>query len=98
MGLALPVLVRGHARHRISPRRPAPKLPAAALLFWWAVLQGRNAAINYGLAVLFMLRTAIHSGLLGALITFARTEWHPAYIGRTDAWGLTVSRTSSSAA
>jgi cytochrome c oxidase assembly factor CtaG len=62
----------------------------SALLFWWAVLQGRNAAINYGLAVVFMLTTAIHSGLLGALITFARTVWYPAYVGKTDAWGLTA--------
>jgi putative membrane protein len=62
----------------------------SALLFWWAVLQGRNARINYGLAVVFMLTTAIHSGLLGALITFARTVWYPAYVGKTDAWGLTA--------
>ena len=62
----------------------------SALLFWWAVMQGRNAAINYGLAVLYMLTTAIHSGLLGALITFARTVWYPAYAGKTDSWGLTA--------
>jgi cytochrome c oxidase assembly factor CtaG len=62
----------------------------SALLFWWAVMQGRNAAINYGLAVLYMLSTAIHSGLLGALITFTRTVWYPAYVGRTEAWGLTA--------
>jgi cytochrome c oxidase assembly factor CtaG len=62
----------------------------SALLFWWAVLQGRRAAVNYGLAVLFMLTTAIHSGLLGALITFARTAWYPVYEGRTDSWGLTA--------
>ena len=62
----------------------------SALLFWWAVMRGRNAAINYGLAVLYMLTTAIHSGLLGALITFARTAWYPAYAGKTDSWGVTA--------
>jgi putative membrane protein len=62
----------------------------SALLFWWAVMQGRDAAVNYGLAVVFMLTTAIHSGLLGALITFARTVWYPVYNGRTDPWGLTA--------
>ena len=46
--------------------------------------------MNYGLAVLYMLTTAIHSGLLGALITFARTVWYPAYEGKTEAWGLTA--------
>jgi putative membrane protein len=62
----------------------------SALLFWWAILQGRNAAVNYGLGVLYMLTTAIHSGVLGALITFARTVWYPAYNGKTDSWGLSA--------
>jgi len=62
----------------------------SALLFWWAVMRGRHAALNYGLAVVFMLTTAIHSGLLGALITFARTVWYPAYNGKTESWGLSA--------
>ena len=62
----------------------------SALLFWWAVLQGRQHALNYGLAVLYMFTTAIHSGLLGALLTFSRTIWYPAYAGSTKSWGLTA--------
>jgi len=61
----------------------------SALLFWWAILQGRQHALNYGLAVLYLFTTAIHSGLLGALLTFARTVWYPAYAGKTESWGLT---------
>src|SRR5215208_5646079 len=60
-----------------------------ALLFWWAVMRGRQHAANYGLAVLYMFATAIHSGSLGALLTFARTVWYPAYSGTTREWGLT---------
>jgi cytochrome c oxidase assembly factor CtaG/cytochrome c551/c552 len=59
----------------------------SALLFWWAILQGRQHALNYGLAVLYMFTTAIHSGLLGALLTFARGVWYPAY-NETQSWGL----------
>ena len=59
-----------------------------ALLFWWALLRGRQHAANYGLAVLYMFATALHSGLLGALLTFARTVWYPAYSGTTQHWGL----------
>jgi putative membrane protein len=62
----------------------------SALLFWWALLQGRRHAINYGLAVLYLFTTAAHSGLLGALLTFARTVWYPAYAGKTDSWGLSA--------
>jgi putative membrane protein len=61
----------------------------SALLFWWAVIHGRRRALGFGLAVLYMFTTALHSGLLGALITFANRVWYPAYIDRTAAWGLT---------
>jgi putative membrane protein len=60
-----------------------------ALLFWWALMRGRQHAVNYGLAVLYMFATALHSGLLGALLTFARTLWYPAYSNTTQSWGLT---------
>jgi putative membrane protein len=61
----------------------------SALLFWWAVIHGRRRALGFGLAVLYMFTTALHSGLLGALLTFANTVWYPAYAERTSAWGLT---------
>lgn len=39
-------------------------------LFWWAVLRpGRKAVLQAALALLF---TVVHTGLLGALLTFAR--------------------------
>jgi putative membrane protein len=62
----------------------------SALLFWWAVLQGRYRATGYGVAVLYMFTTAFHSGLLGALIALARSVWYPAYRGKTESWGLTA--------
>src|SRR5919204_4951568 len=61
----------------------------SALLFWWAVIHGRRRALGFGLAVLYMFTTALHSGLLGALLTFANSVWYPAYAERTAAWGLT---------
>jgi putative membrane protein len=61
----------------------------SALLFWWAVIHGRRRALGFGLAVLYMFTTALHSGLLGALITFANRVWYPAYVSRTGVWGLT---------
>lgn len=61
----------------------------SALLFWWALLHGRRYAINYGLAAFYMFTTAMHSGLLGALITLATSLWYPAYSETTASWGLT---------
>jgi putative membrane protein len=61
----------------------------SALLFWWAVVHGQQRAMGYGLSVVYMLTTAMHSGLLGALLTFAGTVWYPDYSGSTNSWGLT---------
>jgi putative membrane protein len=61
----------------------------SALLFWWALIHGRRGLMGYGAAVLYLFTTSVHSGVLGALITFARTVWYPAYAGTTQSWGLT---------
>jgi putative membrane protein len=60
----------------------------SALLFWWAVFfaQGRRA---YGAAFLYVFTTAVHTGILGALLTFAPQAWYPAYGNTTQPWGLT---------
>jgi putative membrane protein len=61
----------------------------SAVLFWWAVIHGRQRAAGYGVAVLYMFTTALHSGLLGALLTFANTLWYPPYANTTQSWGIT---------
>lgn len=60
-----------------------------ALLFWWAIIHHRRGAAAYGFALLYLFTTALHSGLLGALLTFARSLWYPAYTATTPLWGLT---------
>lgn len=61
----------------------------SALLFWWALVHGRQGLMGYGAAVLYMFTTSVHSGLLGAILTFAKTVWYPAYMQTTRSWGLT---------
>jgi putative membrane protein len=39
--------------------------------------------------VLYVFTTSVHSGVLGALITFAGKVWYPAYSSTTTSWGLT---------
>jgi putative membrane protein len=60
----------------------------SALLFWWAVVHDQHRAMGYGAGVLYMFTTAVHSGLLGALITLAAAVWYPDYLDTTAAWGL----------
>ena len=61
-----------------------------ALLFWWALVHGGRGLMGYGAAVLYLFTTSVHSGVLGALITFARTELYPAYSKTTQSWGMTA--------
>jgi mono/diheme cytochrome c family protein len=58
-----------------------------ACLFWWALIHGRYGRLGYGAAVLFVFATAVHSGALGALMTFAPRAWYPLYAHRSAAAG-----------
>jgi putative membrane protein len=60
----------------------------SALLFWWALIHGRQGWMGYGAAAFYVFTTSLHSGLLGALLTFSRTVWYPSYVGLTASWGL----------
>jgi putative membrane protein len=59
-----------------------------AALFWWAVVHGRYGRGGYGVAVLYVFTTALHSGALGALFTFSTTLRYPAYAVSSRAWGV----------
>jgi putative membrane protein len=60
----------------------------SALLFWWSLFYAHGRA-SYGAGFLYIFTTAVHMSILGALLTFARTVWYPAYAFSTKAWGLT---------
>lgn len=60
----------------------------SAALFWWALIHGRFARLGYGAAVLWVFTTSMHSGVLGALLTFAPRLWYPIYQARTSPWGI----------
>lgn len=62
---------------------------ASALLFWWTLVHARRRGMTDGAAVLYLFTTAVHTGALGALLTFSRTLWYPAYASAGGGWGLT---------
>lgn len=57
----------------------------SALVFWWAIIRGREGARGYGVGVLYVFSTTVHTSLLGALLTFSRRPWYPAYGGSVAA-------------
>ena len=62
----------------------------SALLFWWAIINGQRGAASYGAGILYLFTTSIHSGILGAFLTFTTRLWYPAYADSTAAWGMTA--------
>jgi putative membrane protein len=46
--------------------------------------------MSYGAAVMYVFTTAVHTSVLGALLTVSSKLWYPIYDGRTLAWGLTA--------
>jgi cytochrome c oxidase assembly factor CtaG/cytochrome c2 len=59
-----------------------------ALLFWWTIFKIRGSELGYGAAVFYLFATALQTGALGALLTFAPHLWYPAYAATTSPWGL----------
>jgi cytochrome c oxidase assembly factor CtaG len=59
-----------------------------AVLFWSALYGMGRSATNFGAATLYVFGTAVHCSALGALLTFSRVLWYPAYANSTARWGL----------
>jgi cytochrome c oxidase assembly factor CtaG len=61
-----------------------------AALFWWSMVHGRYGRAGYGVAVLYVFLTAVHSSVLGALMTVAPAVWYPAYETAGSHWTVDV--------
>jgi cytochrome c oxidase assembly factor CtaG len=59
-----------------------------ALLFWAALFEER-AREKQGAAVLYLFTTTVHTGVLGAFLTFASHSWYSAYAEIVPLWDLT---------
>jgi putative membrane protein len=60
----------------------------AGSLFWWATIHGRYGRLGYGLGVLYVFLTTIHSSALGALLTVAPTVWYDDYARQAAVWNV----------
>jgi len=61
----------------------------AAVLFWWSLLHGPGGRRNFGLGVLSVFLTTLHTGALGALLSLSTVVYYPAYGDAAARWGLT---------
>jgi len=63
----------------------------SALLFWWSMSRVSSLDQRHGLAAFWLFFTSLHSGLLGALMSFSESPWYPKYaaLALAGAGGLT---------
>jgi cytochrome c oxidase assembly factor CtaG len=59
-----------------------------ALLFWWTLFHKHAGRLGYGGAILYVFTTAVHTSVLGALLTFAPHAWYAPYTQTAQLWGL----------
>jgi cytochrome c oxidase assembly factor CtaG len=52
---------------------------STAVLFWWGIEHGRYGRAGFGAGVVYVFATALHSGVLGALLTLSPRVWYPPY-------------------
>jgi cytochrome c oxidase assembly factor CtaG len=60
-----------------------------ALLFWWTLFHKHAGHLGYGGAILYLFTTAVHTSILGALLTFAPHAWYLPYVQSAPLWGWT---------
>ncbi len=61
----------------------------SALLFWWSLFYA-HGRMTYGASVLYVFTTAVHTSILGALLTLAPKLWYPAYAASASEFGITA--------
>jgi putative membrane protein len=86
----LPSLYQAALRNEVLHALQHLSFFGSAALLWWALIHGRFGRLGYGVAVLWVFTTSMHSGVLGALLTFAPRLWYPIYEEHTAEWGLSA--------
>jgi len=58
----------------------------SSLLFWWAMMHGREGRHGYGVSALCLFATSLIGGALGALMAVSTSPWYAGYA----AMGMTL--------
>jgi len=86
----VPVLFEASVRSDLVHTAQHVSFFATALAFWWAIMRPGAAHDLRGLAALYIVTTAMHTAVLGALLTLSASVWYPGYLATAPAWGLTA--------
>jgi putative membrane protein len=86
-----PLFYQAAVENRALHRLEHGSFFCTAWLFSWLLVQTwRDKTPTSALVLLIIFTTALHSGMLGALLTFATTPLYPIYRVGVAQWGLTL--------
>ena len=77
----VPVLFEAGLRSEAIHALQHASFLTSALCLWWTVLHPERAGTHTGGALASVFTTMLHTGALGALLTFSRHAWYPDYQG-----------------
>jgi putative membrane protein len=61
-----------------------------SILFWWVLFKHTHPDhYHYAMTIPYLFTTVLHSGILGALMTFTSRPWYPYYALLVAPWGFT---------
>lgn len=86
----LPALFDASVRNELVHTAQHVSFFGTALLFWWAIMRPGVGVATLGAAALYVLTTAMHTSILGALLTFSSVLWYQVYAQTAPTWGLTA--------
>ena len=86
-GWHIPALYDAAVRHEGLHAIQHATFVGTSALFWWGLLYGRYGRAGYGAAVFYVFTTVVHTGLLGAMLTFADVPLYGEYIASAAARG-----------
>lgn len=89
-GWHLPVLYEAAVRSEGIHALQHAMFAGTAVCFWWGLIYGRYGRVGYGVSVLYVFSTLVHTGVLGALFTLSRTPYYQLYVERGTAAGVDV--------
>jgi cytochrome c oxidase assembly factor CtaG len=85
----VPILFETALQHPVVHWLQHLSFLVTGLFFWWALIYGRARRRGYGAAVLYLFVTALHTGVLGALLAVSGKSWYPIQTAFAAEWGLT---------
>jgi putative membrane protein len=85
----VPVLFEAALAHGVLHGLQHASFLGSGVLFWWVLLPRPGQVEVRGAAVMHLFFTALHTGLLGVLLTLAPRLWYPANASAAELWGLT---------